>query len=699
MDVQPRLSQRVSPATIAADDEAENEAVRNLCDSSMVSGNSKKPRPKWRKPAGKPHHPRTGYNLFFQFERERMLSNMEHVPITWYDVANLQVDSGPRMKNAQAPSGERTIRRPSSEKLGFAGLARNIASKWKSLDSEIKSVFDQKAEEDRNRYKQELELWNEQQKHQSQRLQVQAALDDALNMSSRSRNENVPSDQQQVLDNRFYTINPKTMESESLSDFSSFPLETECQVSKHQVSQQVCQDSNGFLQGQIRGRLSPSECQNIANLESLSTPLGNSVDKTVTFSRLQPAVVSPPEPKSKSRPLGVRRGGDPRDREGLFENVEVLQSSSSDISITINRFIGEVYGLSTKLHELATERYVNFRKETSPELQEIERQLMFCTDEVRRLSSHLQAFDSAARSASVKKQCEDRRLQTLPSFPNAGNTICESRDHEYNAFDIPSLMHDVRRTLDYVNQRSNEEIRVADESQRRISEYEFNAPLQMGCGPRKFSRHNSDGVIFQQHVPQPRRLSHMNEPQYRMCVPGDYSYEVQVNDPQGLFSTAVSHSSSSTLMSPYPTEERYEYPAESTVTNFASPAQAVNRYRMMQMQRSRSDPLGCGLYPQQVSVVERVEQQRLVPLQVVANRGNNPARRRLENDVYLSNIRNRSAAFVGEDAAFLAANEAMIQDDTFNSTMNFFDDGAYGVDNFEFDPNNDMESMSSHLSM
>jgi hypothetical protein len=53
---------------------------------------------------------------------------------------------------ASSPDGTKT-------KLGFANLARVVAARWKTLDDSSKSVFEEKSQLDKDRYKQELSEW------------------------------------------------------------------------------------------------------------------------------------------------------------------------------------------------------------------------------------------------------------------------------------------------------------------------------------------------------------------------------------------------------------------------------------------------------------------------------------------------------------------------------------------------------------
>jgi len=92
------------------------------------------PKVPWRKPLGMPKRPLSAYNLFFQSERERIIDS--------------------RNSGANNNNGGKT-----SCGIGFANLAKNVASKWKTLDSETKAVFQAQAGLEKERYKKEIEIW------------------------------------------------------------------------------------------------------------------------------------------------------------------------------------------------------------------------------------------------------------------------------------------------------------------------------------------------------------------------------------------------------------------------------------------------------------------------------------------------------------------------------------------------------------
>eukprot|EP00549_Striatella_unipunctata_P022860 CAMPEP_0118708236 /NCGR_PEP_ID=MMETSP0800-20121206/21749_1 /TAXON_ID=210618 ORGANISM="Striatella unipunctata, Strain CCMP2910" /NCGR_SAMPLE_ID=MMETSP0800 /ASSEMBLY_ACC=CAM_ASM_000638 /LENGTH=333 /DNA_ID=CAMNT_0006611355 /DNA_START=8 /DNA_END=1009 /DNA_ORIENTATION=- len=109
------------------------------------STSKKTPKKKtWKKPKDKPKRPLSAYNLFFQHERERIL----------YENG---VSEEEKSKNEDC----RRNHKKSHGKIGFAALARNVAEKWKKLDASAKAVFEEQAAVEKQRYKMEIEQWNQ----------------------------------------------------------------------------------------------------------------------------------------------------------------------------------------------------------------------------------------------------------------------------------------------------------------------------------------------------------------------------------------------------------------------------------------------------------------------------------------------------------------------------------------------------------
>ncbi len=85
----------------------------------------------WKKPKGSPKQPLSAYNLFYQYERQRILNGS----------SDATTASGP------AP-------------VGFAPLTRCIADKWKQIDPTTRLHFEKLAALDKTRYIQEKKEWN-----------------------------------------------------------------------------------------------------------------------------------------------------------------------------------------------------------------------------------------------------------------------------------------------------------------------------------------------------------------------------------------------------------------------------------------------------------------------------------------------------------------------------------------------------------
>jgi len=105
----------------------------------------KKRKKKWTKPEGKPKRPLSAYNIFFAQERILML--------------------GKDVPTAEQEALKKKVHCKTHGKISFAVMARTIGAKWKSLGSNEKKVFEDKAREEKARYLAELAQWKESQKN------------------------------------------------------------------------------------------------------------------------------------------------------------------------------------------------------------------------------------------------------------------------------------------------------------------------------------------------------------------------------------------------------------------------------------------------------------------------------------------------------------------------------------------------------
>jgi hypothetical protein len=141
-------------------------------------------------PMSRPKHPTSAYNLFFQYERYRLLENLttldaptidpgmdededefaarrRYTVITAADVDKAQKYSSERAKRKKSEGesvtdisgGTDTAIVAPKASLGFADLARTVAVRWKTLDKSNKAVFEERAWIDKSRYQVQLYVW------------------------------------------------------------------------------------------------------------------------------------------------------------------------------------------------------------------------------------------------------------------------------------------------------------------------------------------------------------------------------------------------------------------------------------------------------------------------------------------------------------------------------------------------------------
>jgi hypothetical protein len=95
----------------------------------------------------------SAYNLFFQVERQRLINKTDKGPYTRAEVDAIKIDKATRVEKAKRPH------RKMHGMISFTDLAKNIAQKWKDLNTAEKRLFEERAEEEKKKYAVELEEW------------------------------------------------------------------------------------------------------------------------------------------------------------------------------------------------------------------------------------------------------------------------------------------------------------------------------------------------------------------------------------------------------------------------------------------------------------------------------------------------------------------------------------------------------------
>jgi hypothetical protein len=105
----------------------------------------------WRKPEDKPKRPLSAYNLFFQLERERLVTGDDQKNVLFEEIS--AVCEHHKLKK------EKRKHRKTHGKIGFADLARTIASRWRNLKPQTKAMYEGCAATEKARYQKDVAEW------------------------------------------------------------------------------------------------------------------------------------------------------------------------------------------------------------------------------------------------------------------------------------------------------------------------------------------------------------------------------------------------------------------------------------------------------------------------------------------------------------------------------------------------------------
>jgi len=98
----------------------------------------------------KPKRPLSAYNIFFKEERKKLIEEVQGKLSSQEEFAESSLDDTETVKRRKKHHG-----------IGFEEMAKEIGKRWKKIDADRRAVYGKKAEDDKKRYKAELEVHKE----------------------------------------------------------------------------------------------------------------------------------------------------------------------------------------------------------------------------------------------------------------------------------------------------------------------------------------------------------------------------------------------------------------------------------------------------------------------------------------------------------------------------------------------------------